>query len=57
MRRQIKGELPDDAEVLRAGGEYICEICGLPFYDHPMYTYPGLTYGPIKGCDGGYYHL
>lgn len=49
--------LPEDATVLRASGEYVCEICGIKFWEHPMFAYPGMNYGPIKGCDGKFYHL
>ena len=51
------GELPENALVSRASGLYVCEVCGKQFYDHPTYNYPGYSYGPIKGCDGNFYHL
>lgn len=56
-RKELAGELPPDARPLRASGQYTCEVCGKIYYNHPMYNYPGYTYGPIKGCDGNFYHL
>lgn len=48
--------LPEDAEVIRTSGLYICEICGKQLYDHPQYRYP-ITNSAVKGCDGKFYHL
>ena len=57
MRILTKLPLPAHTEVFRASGRCICEACGKPYYEHPEYTYPGLDYGPDKGCDGKFYHL
>lgn len=53
----IKIWLPENAEVHRASGEYVCEVCNKEFYAHPQYRYPTDTNFAVKGCDGVYYHL
>lgn len=50
-------ELPENVVVFRTNGNVLCPVCGIPYWEHQMYLYPGLDYGPVKGCDGGYYHL
>lgn len=50
-------ELPEDAELHRASGDCLCDMCGRTFRQHPRFHYPGLDYGPVRGCDGRYYHL
>lgn len=57
MSRPVKPVLADDVEVFRASGEAMCPICQMPYREHQEFVYPGLDYGPVKGCDGGYYHL
>jgi hypothetical protein len=50
--------LPENAEVLRASGDYVCPTCGKIFYDHEHYAYqPDGNGGAVKGCDGRFYHL
>ncbi len=49
--------LPDDAEVFRASGDVVCEVCQKKLYDHPQYRYPSDMGAAVKGCDGRYYHL
>ncbi len=53
----IKETLPDDAEVFRASGNYICEVCGIEYRKHPRYQYPSGMGSVVKGCDGRFYHL
>ena len=50
--------LPEDAEVLRASGDYVCPACGNKLYDHDYYAYnKDGNGGAVKGCDGRFYHL
>ena len=56
--------LPEDAEVFRASGDCLCELCGKPFREHPRYAYP-YTAGTlpweistcVRACEGKYLHL
>ena len=50
-------QLPEDVEVIRASGNTVCKVCGKLLREHEMFLYPGADYGPIKSCDGVYYHL
>lgn len=49
--------LPENAEVERASGLWICEICGKQLYEHPKFKYPWGDNSAVQGCDGRYYHL
>jgi len=49
--------LPDDAEVLRADGQCLCDICRKPLREHQMYSYPSGMGHAVRACRGVYYHL
>ncbi len=49
--------LSDGAEVRRASGHYVCEVCGKTLDEHPTEAYPTGMKHVVKGCDGIYYHL
>jgi hypothetical protein len=49
--------LPNDAEVYRADGRYICELCEKSLRDHKTYAYPTGMKHVHLGCDGIFYHL
>lgn len=49
--------LPEDANVMRASGLALCDICGKGFDAHPKFAYPTGMKHVAKGCDGVYYHL
>lgn len=49
--------LPKDAEVLRASGKCICEICRCTFDVHPKYAYPTGMKHVVRACDGTFLHL
>jgi len=50
--------VPEEAEVLRASGDYICPTCGKTLYEHPRHVYHAdREGGAVKGCNGRFYHL
>lgn len=49
--------LPDDVEVHRASGLYVCEVCNKQLHNHPKFAYPSRMNCVVLGCDGVYYHL
>lgn len=49
--------LPLDAEVFRASGHALCDLCRKPFYEHPTYYYPTGMGHVVRACRGVFYHL
>lgn len=53
MARQLEGAFTEGAalDALRCGGDALCPLCQLPYYEHPQ-----LGRGPAAGltvtCDG-----
>lgn len=56
LLRNNNPQLPEDAEVFRASGDYVCEVCGHIFYDHQKFNYPTSGF-VVRGCDSVFYHL
>ena len=49
--------LPEGAEVFRASGDCLCEVCGKPYREHEKYAYPSGMGHCVRDCQGHYLHL